>query len=126
MKSSNPQKTDQFDQIILSRLLADDFAQPQIKDFDFYKERAVSQIQTAIHGIYKSNNQHEFTIAIAQANAFIDAAINFEFIDLTEKAKWLDDVAKAMRAQLIEESAWISTHARINVQISRMNSAAIA
>ena len=105
MKSSNPQKTDQFDQIILSRLLADDFAQPQIKDFDFYKERAVSQIQTAIHGIYKSNNQHEFTIAIAQANAFIDAAINFEFIDLTEKAKWLDDVAKAMLAQLIEESA---------------------
>lgn len=103
MKNLNPQKNDQFDQIIVSRLLADDFAQPQVKDFDFYKERAVSQIQIAIHSIYKSTNQHEFTVAITQANAFIDAAINFEFIDLTEKAKWLDDVAKAIRAQLIEE-----------------------
>ena len=102
---NNALHSDQFDQIVRGRIHAADFAQPQIKDFDFYKERAVSQIQTAIHGIYKSNNQHEFTIAIAQANAFIDAAINFEFIDLTEKAKWLDDVAKAMRAQLIEESA---------------------
>ncbi|WP_180040744.1 hypothetical protein [Acinetobacter sp. YH12218] len=103
MKSAKPKKNDHFDQIIVSRLLSDDFGLPQIKDFVFYKERAVSQIQTAIHGIYKSTNQHEFTVAIAQANAFIDAAINFEFIDLTEKAKWLDDVAKAMRAQLIEE-----------------------
>ncbi|MCL6246499.1 hypothetical protein M5F00_01245 [Acinetobacter sp. ANC 4945] len=92
-----------MDHIIITRLKADDFGQPQTKDFDFYKERAVSQIQTAIHSIYKSTNQHEFTVAITQANAFIDAAINFEFIDLTEKAKWLDDVAKAMRAQLIEE-----------------------
>ena len=103
MKNLNPQKNDQFDQIIVSRLLADDFAQPQVKDFDFYKERAVSQIQTAIHSIYKSNNQHEFTIAIAQANAFIDSALNLEIIDLAEKAKWLDDVAKAMRVQRIGE-----------------------
>ncbi|NWK74135.1 hypothetical protein HYG93_07505 [Acinetobacter sp. SwsAc6] len=103
MKNLNPQKNDQFDQIIVSRLLADDFAQPQVKDFDFYKERAVSQIQTAIHSIYKSNNQYEFTIAIAQANAFIDSALNLEIIDLAEKAKWLDDVAKAMRVQRIGE-----------------------
>ena len=105
MKSSNPQKTDQFDQIILSRLLADDFAQPQIQDFDFYKSKAITQIQSAIQSIAAANSPLEFNSAIAQANAFINAALDYEFICLSEKAVWLDKVAHAVRSQMIEESA---------------------
>lgn len=101
----NPQKTDQFDQIILSRLAADDFGQPQIKDVNWYKNRATTQIKSAIQAIFNATNQHEFMTAIAQANAFIDAALSYEFIDIAEKSKWLDDIATAVRTQMIEESA---------------------
>ena len=96
---------DHFDQIIVNRLIADDFAQPQIKDAAFYKNKAATQIKSAIQAIFNASSQHEFTTAIAQANAFIDAAMDFEFIDISEKAKWLDDVANAVRTQTIGESA---------------------
>ena len=91
-----------FDAIVRSRIHAADFAQPA-HDAEFYKAKAIGQIESSIKAIGSASSNHEFNVAVAQANAFIDAAINFEFIDLTEKAKWLDDVAKAMRAQLIEE-----------------------
>lgn len=94
-----------FNQIIFSRLLADDFAQPQIKDVFFYKNRSNTQIKNAVQAILNATNQHDFTTAIAQANAFIDAAMDYEFIDISEKAKWLDDIADAVRTQTIEESA---------------------
>lgn len=103
--TNNLQKADQFDQIIVSRLMSDDFGQPQVKDANWYKSRATIQIENAIQGIFKATNQYEFTTATAQAFAFIDAALNLEIIDLAEKAKWLDDVAFAVRTQMIEESA---------------------
>ena len=95
----------QFNQIIFSRLLADDFAQPQIKDPAYYKNRSNTQIKNAVQAILNATNQHDFTTAIAQANASIDAALDYEFIDISEKAKWLDDIANAVRTQTIEESA---------------------
>lgn len=103
--SKHPASADQFDQIVIGRILAEDFGQPQIKDAAFYKNRAVNQIKNAVQAIFNATNQHDFVTAIAQANAFIDAATDYEFIDLSEKAKWLDDIAAAMRAQQIEESA---------------------
>lgn len=102
-KSSIPNS--QFDTIVVDRLFAPDFAQPQIKDPEYYKNRSNIQIKNAIQAIFNASNQHDFTTAIAQANAFIDAAMDYEFIDISEKSKWLDDVANAVRTQTIEESA---------------------
>lgn len=92
-------------QVVRARIHADDFAQPQIKDVSFYKNRSNTQIKNAVQAILNATNQHDFTTAIAQANAFIDAALDYEFIDISEKAKWLDDIADAVRTQTIEESA---------------------
>ena len=103
MKNLNPQKNDQFDQIIVSRLLADDFAQPQVMDIPFYKNKALAQISSAIKSIADATSPHEFLTAIAQANAFIDAALDYEFIDISEKAAWLDQLAKEVRVQRIGE-----------------------
>lgn len=98
-------KTKKFDQIVTDRLFSSDFAQQQIKDFSYYKNRSNTQIKNAVQAILNATNQHDFTTAIAQANAFIDAALDYEFIDIFEKAKWLDDIADAVRTQTIEESA---------------------
>lgn len=98
-------KTDKFDQIIRDRILADDFAQPQQNDLAFYKTRASNQIERAIKAIYSASSQFEFHAAIAQANAFIDAAQDYEFIDLSEKSHWLNEIAAAVRIQTIGESA---------------------
>ena len=92
-------------QVVRARIHADDFAQQQIKDVSFYKNRSNTQIKNAVQAILNATNQHDFTTAIAQANAFIDAAMDYEFIDISEKAKWLDDIADAVRTQTIEESA---------------------
>ena len=91
--------------VVRSRIHADDFAQPQIKDFTFYKTRSNIQIKNAVQAIFNATNQHDFTTAIAQANAFIDAALDYEFIDISETSKWLNDIANAVRTQTIEESA---------------------
>lgn len=92
-------------QVVRARIHADDFAQQQIKDVSFYKNRSNTQIKNAVQAILNATNQHDFTAAIAQANAFIDAALDYEFIDISEKSKWLDDIANAVRTQTIEESA---------------------
>lgn len=104
MRTQNPSipKT-QFDTLVVDRLFAPDFAQPQIKDPEYYKNRSNIQIQNAVQAIFDASNQHDFTTAVAQANAFIDAAMDYEFIDISEKAKWLDDIANAVRVQTIEE-----------------------
>lgn len=95
---------DQFDLVIVNRLLADDFAQPQQSDSAFYKEKATNQISSAIKAIRNATNQHDFSTAIAQANAFLDAASDYEFIDLLEKSKWIKEIANATRVQTIGDS----------------------
>ncbi|OAL78957.1 hypothetical protein AY606_05890 [Acinetobacter sp. SFB] len=105
MFTSSEKSQDQFDQIIVNRLFSADFAQPKVNDQIFYRTKAVSQILYAVKAIKAATNQHEFTTAIAQANAFIDAAIDFEFIDISEKVKWLDEIAAAVRLQTIGDSA---------------------
>ena len=52
-----------------------------------------------------ATNQHDFTQALNQADAFITAALDYEFIDLSEKAVWLDEMAAVVRIQTIGESA---------------------
>lgn len=104
MSTSSRKSQDQFDQIIVNRLLSADFAQPKVNDLTFYKTKAESQISYAVKAIKAATNQHDFTTAIAQANAFIDAAIDFEFIDFSEKLKWLDEIANAVRVQTIGDS----------------------
>lgn len=94
-----------IDDLVVDRLFAPDFAQQQVKDPAYYKNRSNTQIKNAVQVILNATNQHDFTTAIAQANAFIDAALDYEFIDIFEKAKWLDDIADAVRTQTIEESA---------------------
>lgn len=94
---------EQFDQIIVNRLLADDFAQPQQHDSAFYKNKAVSQISSAIKAIRSATNQHDFSTAITQALSFVEAAHDYEFIDLFEKSNWLSQIASAIRAQTVEE-----------------------
>lgn len=106
MKTLNEQlNPSQFDQVIYNRLLADDFAQPKLEDFTFYKAKAYKQIELAIQAIQNATNQSDFSSAISQANAFLDAAMDYEFIDLCEKSQWLDQIAAAVRIQTIGESA---------------------
>ena len=92
-----------FDAIVRSRIHAADFAQP-VQDAAFYKNKAISQIETSIKAIGSASSNHEFTIAVAQANAFISAAHDYEFIDLAEKAVWVQKTWNAARAQQVLEA----------------------
>lgn len=103
MKKGEQSKSNQFDQIIVNRLLADDFAQPQQHDSAFYKSKAVSQISSAIKAIRSATNQHDFSTAITQAQSFVEAAHDYEFIDLFEKSTWLAQIASAVRVQTVGE-----------------------
>lgn len=103
--SNSHGKSDQFDQTIVNRLLSEDFGQPQLSDLAFYKLRAAAQIGNAISAMRNATNQHDFTQALNQADAFITAALDYEFIDLSEKAVWLDEMAAVVRIQTIGESA---------------------
>lgn len=101
-------KSDLFDQIILSRITADDFGLPEpesTKDNTWFKNRASIQIKSAIKAISNATNQHDFITAQAQAESFITAALDYEFIDLSEKAVWLEEMAAVVRIQTIGESA---------------------
>lgn len=93
-----------FDILVRNRLHAEDFAQPQPSNA-YYKNRANLQITMAIKAIRNATNQHDFTSAIAQANAYINAALDYEFIDLAEKGQWITEVADAVRVQTIGEHA---------------------
>lgn len=103
-KKTNPNQ-DKFDQIIVGRLLSSDFAQPQPKDLAFYKLKSVAQIESALKAISEATNQHDFSTAITQAIAFVNASYDFEFIDSTERAHWLIEINHATRTQLVEEYA---------------------
>lgn len=92
---------DQFDAIVVGRLFAADFAQPE-RDFDFYRGRSIDQIKCAISNISSAHTYPEFIVAVAQANAFIDSAYHLELIDLIEKVQWVDKVHAAHKNQLIE------------------------
>jgi len=105
IKSNTKIKPIGFDQIVFSRLIADDFAQPQVNDLTFYKDKAVAQISSAIKAIKSATNQHDFTTATGQAFAFIEAAHDYEFIDLNEKSVWLSQISDAVRIQTIGETA---------------------
>lgn len=101
-------KSDQFDQTIVKRLFAEDFGLPEpesIKDNAWFKNRASIQIKSAIKAISNATNQHDFITAKAQAESFITAALDYEFIDLSEKAVWLDEMAVVVRIQTIGEPA---------------------
>lgn len=100
MKKPNPSKT-QFDIIVDGRLFASDFAQPK-RDFDFYRERSIDQIECAISNISKATNANELVIAIAQANAFIDSAYHLELINLAEKFKWSKVLNTAFHGSVLE------------------------
>lgn len=105
MKKVSATSNDILDQIILNRLLSEDFGQPQLQDLVFYKNRAVNQIGGAISAMRNATNQHDFNTATAQANAFIDAALDYEFINLSEKAVWLNEMAAVLHLQLVEDCA---------------------
>lgn len=100
MKNQTSQN-DQFDAIVIGRLFAPNFAQPE-RDYDFYRTRSIDQIKCAISNISSARTYPEFIAAVAQANAFIDSAYHLELIDLTEKVQWVDKVHKAHKNQLIE------------------------
>lgn len=103
MKKNHPNSNDQFDKIIISRLFAADFAQP-VQDAAFYKNKAITQIESAIKNIASASSAYEFNTAVAQANAFISAAHDYEFIDLAEKVTWTQAVRKAVREQTVLEA----------------------
>ncbi|PVZ90001.1 hypothetical protein C9426_01055 [Serratia sp. S1B] len=103
MKKNHPNSSDKFDKIVISRLFAADFAQP-VYDSAFYKNKAIVQIESSIKAIRSASSNHEFNVAIAQANAFISAAHDYEFIDLAEKVTWIDAVFKAVREQTVLEA----------------------
>ena len=101
MKTRNTE-FDHFDSIVVSRLFAADFAQPKQNDFDFYRNKSIAQIKCAISNITRVNTQHELITSIAQAHAFIEAAHNLEFINLTEKDEWSVKVTKAYTDAVLE------------------------
>ena len=100
MKTKNPPLS-QFDGIVVGRLLAPDFAQPQ-SDYDFYRSRSIDQIQCAISNIAHARTYPELIASVAQANAFIDSAYNLELINLSEKVEWVNKVHAAHKNQLVE------------------------
>lgn len=102
MKNNSP-SNEQFNLLVRSRLFAPDFAQPE-RDEAFYTSRFTAQIESAIKEIASAKSAYEFNTAVAQANAFISAAHDYEFIDLAEKAKWINAVWKAVRAQKVLEA----------------------
>lgn len=102
MQTNRP-SNDQFNNIVRSRILAEDFAQP-VHDAAFYKSKAISQIQSSIKAIGSASSAYEFNVAVAQANAFISAAHDYEFIDLAEKAEWVQKTWDAARAQQVLET----------------------
>lgn len=100
-------KPDQLDQIMLARITSDDFGLPEavhIKDNAWFKNRASIQIKSAIKAISNAKNQQDFITAKAQAESFITAALDYEFIDLSEKGAWLNEMAAVVRIQTIGES----------------------
>lgn len=103
MVKKNSLPFSEFDQIVIGRIFSKDFAQPAVNDHWFYKNKAISQISSAVKAIRNATNQHDFSTAITQANAFLDAAYDYEFIDLTDKSKWLYEIAQATRIQTIGE-----------------------
>lgn len=100
MTTRNPQ-LDHFDGIVVGRLFAHDFAQPQ-RDFDFYRSRSIDQIECSISNVSSAHTYPEFIAAVAQVNAFIDSAYNIEVIDLNEKIQWVDKLHAAHKNQLVE------------------------
>lgn len=90
------------------------------------RENSMKQINAAIENLLNALSSAALLDAQSQALAFIQAAFEAEELSQIEKQTLEKKVRRIYRNQLIEESARISTHARINVQISRMNSAAIA
>jgi len=92
---------DQFDGIVVGRLLAPDFAQPQ-SDYDFYRSRSIDQIECSISNISSARTYPELIASVAQANAFIDSAYNLELINLSEKVEWVNKVHAAHKNQLVE------------------------
>ena len=103
MKKNHPNSSDQFEKIVISRLFAADFAQPK-RDEAFYISRFTVQIESAIKAISSASSAYEFNMAVAQANAFISAAHDYEFIDLAEKVTWTQAVWKAVRVQKVLEA----------------------
>lgn len=97
----NSHEFDHFDGIVVGRLFAPNFAQPE-RDFDFYRTRSIDQIKCSISNISSAHTYPELIAAISQANAFIDSAYHLELIDLSEKANWVDQVHAANKNQLIE------------------------
>lgn len=100
MKNTNLHP-DQFDNIVVGRLLSPDFAQPQT-DHDFYRQKSIDQIKCAISNISSAHTYPELIASVAQANAFIDSAYNLEFINLSEKVEWVNLVHAAHKNQLVE------------------------
>lgn len=92
---------DQFDGIVVGRLLAPDVAQAA-SDYDFYRSRSIDQIQCAISNIAHAHTYPELIASVAQANAFIDSAYNLELINLSEKVEWVNKVHAAHKNQLVE------------------------
>ena len=100
MKNTYPQN-EQFDGIVVGRLFAANFAQPE-RDFDFYRTRSIDQIECSISNISSARKYPELIASVAQANAFIDSAYNFELINLSEKVEWVNKVHAAHKNQLVE------------------------
>lgn len=100
MKNTHSQN-DQFDEIVIGRLFAPDFAQAA-SDYDFYRSRSIDQIQCAISNIAHARTYPELIASVAQANAFIDSAYNLELINLSEKVEWVNKVHAAHKNQLVE------------------------
>ena len=92
---------DQFDGIVVGRLLAPDFAKPP-SDYDFYRSRSIDQIECSISNISSARTYPELIASVAQANAFIDSAYNLELINLSEKVEWVNKVHAAHKNQLVE------------------------
>ena len=101
MKTRNTE-FDHFDRIVVGRLFASDFAQPKQNDFDFYRNKSIAQIKCAVSNITRVNTQYELITSIAQAQAFIEAAHNLEFINLFEKDEWSVKVTKAYTDAVLE------------------------
>lgn len=92
---------DHFDRVVDSRLFAQDFAQPK-HDYDFYKSKALEQINASLQNICKAHSNTELMIAISTANAFIDSAYHLELINLSEKAFWVEKLKDAYKNAVLE------------------------
>ena len=123
MKKHDPQ-LDHFDNIVVNRLFAPDFAQPAHEPTDFYREKAIDQIQCAISNIAQAHSQTDLIVAIdcAAKEQNIVPLDQRKLLKIQEELKTVrEDLEKALGREI----SLLYENYQLKKQLSALNGANI-